>query len=147
MTERVKASFSRRSWSHGLGSIRTLASRLVAALIRPGSAWRLRTSSKFSGIRRNPQQHRVTGNSLSRCGFLQSRSSYRNEKCVNRPTVSVWCCPKTEGWICTTITTNAVVKFKPRHAKHTYVMRSARVCSFFWLIFIRSFNEWGSAAW
>ena len=34
---------------------------------------------------------------LSRCGFLQARSSQRNEKCADRPTVCVRRCPVTGG--------------------------------------------------
>ena len=34
---------------------------------------------------------------LSRCAFFGSRSSYRNEKCADRPIVNIWRCPVAEG--------------------------------------------------
>ena len=83
VAEWVKASFLRRPLSNDLGSTRTLVTllrpwnRRITMII---SAWWLRTSSKFSG----QEFEETTGTLdhrklLSRCGFLQSRSSRCNE--------------------------------------------------------------------
>ena len=40
---------------------------------------------------RNPQEHWIIENSSSRCRFLQSQSSHCDEKCADRPIVSIWC--------------------------------------------------------
>ena len=97
----VKASFLRSLWLHDLGSTPIPLSFLrlwIRRFTMIISAWWLRTSSIFSGqeleeIHRNMDHWKL----LSRCGFLQPRSRHCNEKCADRPIVSVWRCLVTGG--------------------------------------------------
>ena len=82
--ERIKVSFLRYSYSYYLSSIRTLVT-LLCPWIRPFamifSALRLQTSSEISGHQFEKSTETLNHwEILKRCGFLQTRSTYRNEK-------------------------------------------------------------------
>ena len=138
MAERINASFLRRPWLHDLGSTRTLIT-----LLRPWirrftiitSAWWLWTSIKISG-QKFDEIHgniRPMETPISRCRFLQPRScSHCNEKCADRPTVSVWRCPVIIGgeiWATTTTTTSACKNLSWNVQYCFWILQSARADS------------------
>ena len=60
------------------------------------SAWWLWTRSKFSGQALKKFIGTLDRRKLlNRSGYLQARSSFRNEKCADHPTVNVCLCPVT----------------------------------------------------
>ena len=85
VTERVKASLL-RPWSHDLGSTRTLVTLYNNNLRLGGFGQAANSIDKNS---KNPREHWKL---LTRCGFLQARSSHCNKKAW---IVQTWRCPMT----------------------------------------------------
>ena len=99
VVEKAKVSFLRQS--DRMAWVRPSPSHVVASLDKTLRDDYLcfvalnKQQINVTRIQRNPQEHWVSGNSFA--GILHPRSSHYNEKCADRPIVSVWSCPVTGG--------------------------------------------------